>query len=95
MKVLISKKANNDMLHVLEYISEQGFPYTASKFLLRMEAFVNSLGTYSEKYKKCINVKFNNAGFRCAVFENSYVFVFKIEDNLVKLIRVIHGKNIK
>lgn len=83
------------MLQVLDYISEQGFPYTASKFILRMEAFVNSLGTYSEKYKKCENIKFYNAGFRCAVFENTYVFIYKIENNFVKLVRVIHGKNIK
>lgn len=82
------------MLQVLDYISKQGFPYTASKFILRMEAFVNSFGTNPEKYKKCQNIKFNNAGFRCAVFENTYVFVYKIEKNIVKLIRVIHGKNI-
>lgn len=94
MRVLISRKANNDMLQVLDYISKQGFPYTASKFILRMEAFVNSFGINPEKYKKCQNIKFNNAGFRCAVFENTYVFVYKIEKNIVKLIRVIHGKNI-
>ncbi|MEN9459349.1 MAG: hypothetical protein RL135_1968 [Bacteroidota bacterium] len=82
------------MLHVLDYIAKQGFPYTASKFILRMEAFVNSLVTNPEKYKKCQNIKFNNAGFRCAVFENTYVFVYKIEENVVKVIRVIHGKNI-
>jgi plasmid stabilization system protein ParE len=83
------------MIQVLDYISEQGFPYTASKIILRMEAFVNSLGTNPEKYEMCENEKFNNAGFRCAIFENTYVFVYKIESNIVKLIRVIHGKNIK
>lgn len=95
MNIIVSKKAQNDLNNILEYIAEAGYPETANKYLERLMDFINSLVLYKEKYQLCRNKIFSEAGFRCAVFENTYVLIYKIEQKTFKLIRVIHGKNLK
>ena len=95
MNVVVSKKAQNDLNSILEYIVEAGYPETADRYLNRLMDFINSLALYNEKYQLCRNKIFSEAGFRCAIFENTYVLVYKNEKNTLKIIRVIHGKNLK
>lgn len=95
MNIIVSKKAQNDLNSILEYIAEAGYPERALRYLERLMDFINSLALYKEKYQLCRNKIFNEADFRCAVFENTYVLIYKIEQNTLKIIRVIHGKNLK
>ncbi len=95
MNIIVSKKAQNDLNNILEYIAEAGYPETAHRYLERLMHFINSLAIYNKKYQLCRNRIFRLAGFRCAVFENTYVLIYKIEQNSLKIIRVIHGKNLK
>lgn len=94
MKIEISRKAENDLIDILNYISEKGYPETALNYVSRMEEFTFSLAFYHNKYPLCRYTEFLKANFRCAVFENSYVFIYKVENNKLKVIRIIHGKNL-
>lgn len=94
MKIEISRKAEKDLIDILNYISEKGYPETALNYVSRMEEFTLSLAEYYNKYPLCRYSDFLKANFRCAVFENTYVFIYKVENNKLKVIRIIHGKNL-
>ena len=94
MKLFISKKAENDLDDILNYIVDKGYLYTAEKYLDRLISFANSLALYPLKHPVCRNKVFKEADFRCAIFENTYVLVYTVKKERVNLIRIIHGKNI-
>ncbi len=94
MKIEISRKAENDLIDILNYISEKGYPETALNYVSRMEEFTLSLALYHNKYPLCRYSAFLKANFRCAVFENSYVFIYKVEGTKLRVVRIIHGKNL-
>lgn len=94
MKIEISRKAEKDLIDILNYISEKGYPETALNYVSRMEEFTLSLALYHNKYPLCRYSAFLKANFRCAVFENSYVFIYKVESAKIRVIRIIHGKNL-
>jgi plasmid stabilization system protein ParE len=92
VKIEISRKAEKDLIDILNYISEKGYPETALNYVSRMEEFTLSLAELYNKYPLCRYSSFLKANFRCAVFENTYVFIYKVENNKLKVIRIIHGK---
>jgi len=42
MNIIVSKKAQNDLNSILEYIAEAGYPETAHRYLDRLMEFINS-----------------------------------------------------
>jgi plasmid stabilization system protein ParE len=91
MKVTISAGAKRDIAENIKYIFVKGNPHNAKKLYDRMLAFIPTLGELPEKYPLCRNKRFSMKQYRCAVFEQSYVFVYAIHENDVLLLRVIHG----
>ncbi len=91
MKVTTSARAKKDIAENIKYISDKGSPHNAEKLYDRMLAFIPTLGEMPEKYALCRHKRFGKKQYRCAIFEQSYVFVFAIHKNSVLLLRVIHG----
>lgn len=91
MIVLTSALAQQDIAENIKYISDKGSPHNAEKLYDRMLAFIPTLGEMPEKYALCRHKRFNIKQYRCAVFEQSYVFVYVIHKNNILLLRVIHG----
>jgi plasmid stabilization system protein ParE len=91
MKVTTSSAAKRDIAENIKYISDKGYPHNAEKLYDRMLAFIPTLGEMPEKYAICRNKRFGEKQYRCAVFEQSYLFVYAINKNSVLLLRVIHG----
>lgn len=95
MKVHISDKAYIEMAKVSLYIKNKGYPETAHRFYDRMIDFALSLGDFPEKYAVCRFLQFARRGYHCAVFEENYIFVYKINDNQLNVLRVVSSKKMK
>ena len=83
------------MAKVSLYIKNKGYPETAHKFYDRMVDFALSLGEFPEKYSVCRFRQFGKRGYHCAVFEENYIFVYKIAYNQLNLLRVVAAKRMK
>ena len=75
-----------------DYISEHGYPETAKKYFRRMMDFASKLGDYPSKFPICKRKPFKKLGLHCAIFENTYVFVYKIDLDSIIILDVIHSK---
>jgi hypothetical protein len=73
------------------YIEMKGYPETAEKFTARLYNYGDSLGIFPEKYPLCRFPKFAKKLMRCAVFEQNYVFIYKIIRNRLIIYNVIHA----
>jgi plasmid stabilization system protein ParE len=87
----ITKKAKQEIAKNIRYIAQKGNPYNAEKLYDRMLAFIPSLRIMPEKYAFCRHSKFANKKYRCATFEQTYIFVYAIHIDKVLLLRVMHG----
>jgi plasmid stabilization system protein ParE len=92
LEVFITPFAENAIELACDYISEHGYPETAKKYFSRMIDFANSLGDLPYKYPICKRDPYAKRGIHCAVFENTYVFVYLFNDNRIVIIDVIHCK---
>jgi plasmid stabilization system protein ParE len=88
--VVWSKKAEDSIVNILNYISERGYPESASKFFKALEAFGNDLGNLPYKFPVCKQRVLSKHKYRCALFGSNYVFVYRITDKKVYIINVIH-----
>jgi plasmid stabilization system protein ParE len=91
MKVIVSPRAEKDIIINVDYIAKKSNPHNAYKLNIRFWAFIPSLGIMPEKYGFCRYSRFAKKQYRCATFEQSYIFVYAIHTDKVLLLRVIHG----
>jgi addiction module RelE/StbE family toxin len=95
MKVDFSETARKELENAFHYIADQGYPERALKYTERIEQFCHSLSIMPDKYSICRHKRFARWQYRCAVFESSYVIVYKVHSETVFILRVLHGKQIK
>lgn len=91
MIVFQSRFAENSIRKIANYITEEGYPETAVKYITRMQKFINSLTKFPEKYGLCTQFHFAKRNFLCAVFENTYIIVYKTKPKGLFIYNVIHG----
>ena len=60
-----------------------------------MLEFGDSLSFFPDKYPLCRFAKLAKRHLRCAVFENTYLFVYKVEKSRLVIYNVIHGRALK
>ena len=94
MKVILRKNAQNSLSAIIEYIENQGSPETAYKFALKMEKFSKTLAFFPDKYVVCRFPQFAKRNFRCAIFDNTYVFIYKAVKNQLHVYNIIHSKRL-
>jgi len=95
MKVIVRERAEKNLYRIVKYIAEKGYPETALVFLERMREFTLSLGNFPEKYSVCKQPSYNKRNFRCAVFEENYIFIHKQVGRNVVLYNVVHVSRIR
>lgn len=91
-KVVVTKRADFEMSDIAIYIAEQGYPETAQRYLKRLNDFAESISFLPQKYPVCRFSQFAKRGYHCAVFEDNYIFVYKIQPQSISILRVIHGR---
>ena len=87
-------EAENSISKIGAYIEENGYPETAERFADRLYAFGESLLIFSDKYPVCRFPKLAKRHFRCAVFEQNYIFIYKMLNKQLIIYNVIHGRAI-
>lgn len=95
MKIQISAVAYLEMAKISFFIVSKGYPETAHKFYDRMINFANSLADFPFKHAICRFSPFAKRNYHCAVFEENYIFVYKIEKNELFVLRVVSTKIMK
>lgn len=95
MIVYQSKYAEKSLHKIVGFIAEEGYPETAIKYILRIQKFINSLTQFPEKFALCKQSQFAKRNFHCAVFENTYIVVYKIKAGGLFIYNVIHGSRLK
>lgn len=95
MNIIFSKRAENNLNNIIEYISEQGYPDSADNFLTRIEKFITTLKDFPNKFAICKQNSFKKRGFRCVPFESNYIVIYKqIEDDII-VYNIIHACKIR
>jgi plasmid stabilization system protein ParE len=91
LKVIFRERARLSIRNFAIFIEEEGYPETADKFVKSLITFGSSLNKFPEKYALCKNPSLLNRKFRCAVFKNNYIFIYKIIRNELIIFNVIHS----
>lgn len=89
-----SQFAEHSIVQIAEYISVKGYPETAVKYIQRLQFFIESLATFPPKYPICKQPQFAKNNFHCAVFEKTYVVVYKITTDTLYIYHIIHGSRL-
>jgi plasmid stabilization system protein ParE len=95
MKIHYSQQARKELFHAQHYIEQAGYPETAAKYGYRLKAFIESLTIQPKRYAPCRHAQFKKHHFHCAVFEETYIIVYKIFKSSIHIQRVLHGKLIR
>lgn len=93
--VIFLKGAEISIFQIYSYIVLLGYPETSENFIERLYSFGYSIAHFPNKYPICRFKKFAKRKLHCAIFENSYIFIYKIINHKVVIYNVIHTKTLK
>ena len=93
-QVIYTRVAHEQILAIMLFIAENGYPDTSLKFSDLLYVFGDSLCSFPEKYPVCYREPFKKRNLRCARFEN-YVFIYSVKKGMVKVLAIIHSSRIK
>lgn len=87
--VYISQNAQKDLEHIFFYIAADSVN-NAKKFILDLEKKIYSLENFPERFAYIPENLYFCTSYRHINYKN-YRIVYRIEDNAVYILRVIHG----
>lgn len=93
--IYFSKFTENSIRKIALYLSDQGNPENAIKYIFKLQDFINSIPLYPEKVGLCKQISFYKRNFHCAVFDKTYIVVYKIKGNDIYIYNIIHGSRLK
>jgi plasmid stabilization system protein ParE len=96
MTIVISRQAQKDLEMIYHYISSEGYPETAHKYINRIFTFINELSLIGfAQFKPCRNKSWRKHGFECGIFEEKYIVGYKRVKDEIQIMRILHGSRIK
>lgn len=91
-KVKITDNAQNDLEHIFYYIAADSIN-NAKKFILALEKKIYSLDTFPERYAYIPENIYFGTNYR-HISHKKYRTIYKIGNNSVYILRVIHGSKL-
>ncbi|MFH1322117.1 MAG: type II toxin-antitoxin system RelE/ParE family toxin [Bacteroidota bacterium] len=85
------EKAEVSLQNIYLYIYQDS-PVNAMKYFKKLIDFGNSLIILPDKYPICKQKSLARRKMRCAVFDKTYIFVYKVVRNILIIYNIIHGK---
>ena len=76
------------MIAQLRYLSEKASPTIAHNYLMRIKSFCLSLETFPQRGTELPG---NPPGIRMVGFERRVTILFRIEENAIRILRVLFG----
>ena len=90
-QVNLTEQAQNDLEHIFYYIAADSFN-NAANFVLELEEKVYSLETFPKRHPLIRENEFFGTDYRHLIYKK-YRIVYRIIDNSVFILRIIHGAN--
>ena len=94
MKVVLKRRAENGILHLINYLISIGYPLNAEEYLSQIEKFILDLPRYHHLYKPCSRESWQKRGYKCAVFDGKYIIPYKVEKDILTVMNFMHGSRI-
>lgn len=94
-KIIYKPKATNSIKAISQYISEKGYQETSEKFAERLYTFGDSLLIFPGKYPLCRFLKLAKRMLHCAVFEQNYIFIYKVIQSRLVVYNIVNTKAMK
>jgi plasmid stabilization system protein ParE len=94
-KIIFRQEAKESIRDIAFYIELCGYPETAEKYTQRLLSFGESLLVFPDKYPICRFPKLAKRNLHCAVFEQNYIFIYKVIHDQVLIYNVVHGSVLK
>jgi plasmid stabilization system protein ParE len=91
IKIIFKRKAADSISIIGVYISDKGYPATASEFIDKLFQFGNSLADFPEKYPVCRKKDWAKRNLRCAIFKKDYIFIYSIHKDELIIYNVVHA----
>ena len=91
-KIRLTLNSQNDLEHIFFYIASDNIN-NAKKFILQLEEKIYGLDTSPERCPFIPENIFWDTNYRHLIHKN-YRAIFKIENNSVYILRVVHGANL-
>lgn len=88
MKVQLHEAAIDDITSIFDYLTERVGHERAAEYILHIENFCRSLETFPERGRRRPDL---GDDVRAIVFESRAVIAYRLEDDGVLVLRVIHG----
>lgn len=96
MKVVFRNAALKSINSLAKYIVEEiQMPETADRYIQKLYEFSIHIGKSPNAYTKCKNKTLSLLELKCAVFNKTWVFAFKVTDNRVVIYDIIYGPFLK
>lgn len=93
--VFITHSAENQITAIHDYIFEASNPLNGARYTDRLISFIYSLSVFPQLHSLCRVRAFSRYKWRCAVFENNIVIAYKIVEEKIIVMRIIHAKRLK
>ncbi len=95
IEVFLKPSAERQITAIAIYISEKGYPQTAEKFANKLYLFAESLAILPLKYPVCRHPALAARNYRCALFNKTYVFIYKLLKDKLVIYQVVHASRLK
>ncbi len=94
MNIKLSAYVRRSIISIASYIAGEGYPETAFVYISWLKQFLLSLTVFPSKYPLCRHKQFAKRNFYCAVFEGTYVIVYKVDQHSLYIYHIIHGSRL-
>jgi len=96
MEVYLSERARQSLLNLVDYLSNYlKMPLTAERYADKMWNFGISIGNSPLAWPKCKGKEYSGKNYRCAVFDDKWIFAYAINGQKVIIREIINGALIK
>ena len=92
--VIWKPKAEKSLQKIYDFIAIDSV-FQAEKFTNMLIDFGHGLNIFPDKYPICRQHKFAKRSYHCAVFEDDYIFVYKLAGKQLVIYNIIHCKRLK
>lgn len=86
--VIFGPRAANDLIELYDYISAQGAPLTAIRYIDRLEQYCRNFDLFAERGARRDDIR---PGLRIIGFERRVLIAFTVEDERVVILRLLYG----
>ena len=87
-RIVWEQSARDDLLEQYDWVTDQADSNTALRYTSRVEAFADKLRVFPKRGTPRFHL---GAALRTVTFERRLVIVYRVEDNDVVILRIIHA----